>query len=301
MSAGSPTWLGLDAGGSETRYVLLDVDAGERARGIVPPMNGLLADPANQSRMRQVAADLATALAPYPRPKGIVAGITGLSAATLEAALAAEILAAALGIGAHAVAVHDDVWLAYRAAFAPGEGHVVYAGSGAVGMHVRTDGTVVAVGARGVMIDDAGSAFGIGRDALCRVFRALDSDPEATSPLAEAIYAQAGGRTWAVVRTHVYADGRNRVAQMARAVAAAAQAGDAAALDILGNAGDELARLARALIQREGPRSVALLGRAARLHPIIAERFIRAVQGVPVRQPEVDAALAAARLAMETI
>jgi len=66
---------------------------------------------------------------------------------------------------------------------------------------------------------------------------------------------------------------------------------------VLQEAGAELAVLARALIAREGPRDVVVLGRAAGLHPAILEAMGAALPGVALRMEIADAALAAARLA----
>ncbi len=267
------------------------------ARGELGPVSGLLGQAGERARMTALAASLAQALG-QSRPQKVVAGITGLSAAAPEAALAAGILAEALGIEPAQVRVADDVWIGYHAAFRPGEGHVVYAGTGAVGMHVRADGTRIQLGGRGALIDDAGAAFGIGRAALQLIFRCLDDDPAWTGAIAECVYAAVGGSSWEAVRSYVYADGRGRVAQLARAVARAAEGGDADALAILRDAGGDLARLARALARREGVRPVALLGRAARLHPAILEAMRQAAPGLEISLRDTDAALAAARLAV---
>ena len=41
------------------------------------------------------------------------------------------------------IAVQDDLWIGFHAVCRPGAGHVVYAGTGSVGMHIRADGSVV--------------------------------------------------------------------------------------------------------------------------------------------------------------
>jgi N-acetylglucosamine kinase-like BadF-type ATPase len=293
--------LGLDGGGSATRWALCEEGGALVARGELPPISGHLVKPDERARLAQVAALLRAALPAGGPPARVVAGITGLSAEAPEAGVASAILAAGLGLPVASVLVSDDTWIAYHAAFRPGEGHVVYAGTGSVGMHVRADGTVVAVGARGMLIDDAGSAFWIGSEALNLIYRRLDEDPAAGGRLAQEIYADVGGATWPAVRTYVYADGRNRVAMLARAVARAAAADDADALAIMRRAGAELARLALALVPREGVRPVALLGRAARLHPAILEGMRQAAPELTLTLRDNDAAMAAARLALAAV
>lgn len=290
--------LGLDGGGSATRWAIADADGAIVARGELPPISGLLGTEPARTQLARVAGSLRATRPDLAGVAAVVAGITGLSADTPEARTAVAILGDSLGVSAERIAVHDDLTIAYHGVFRPGEGHVVYAGTGSVGMHVRVDGSPVQVGGRGMLIDDAGSAFWIGRQALDLIYRRIDDDPNATGRLAQEIYADIGGSTWPEVRSHVYADGRTRVALLARAVARAAEAGDADALALLRAAGTELARLAWALVRREGVRPVALIGRAATLHPVLLEALRAAAQGLELAPASPDAAAAAARLAL---
>jgi N-acetylglucosamine kinase-like BadF-type ATPase len=283
--------LGIDAGGSATRWALLDAAGGVVARGSLEAVNGHLFVPESRARFVAFAQALAAALPALPA--AVVAGITGLTGDAPEAAVAAEILAAALG-GA-AVAVQDDLWIGYHAAFRPGEGIAVYAGTGSVGMHIRADGTIVRVGGRGILIDDAGSAFWIGKRGLDLLYRRIDAG-EAAGALGARLYAAIGDDSWNAVRAHVYGGGRTAVAMLALAVAAAA-AEDPGALAILAEAGRELARLAVVLAAREGRMQVAVLGRAATLHPVILTSLRAAVPGLEIAMPETDAAIAAAVVA----
>ncbi len=258
--------LTLDVGGSASRWVLRD-DAGERARGELPAASGHLFLPAEAARFRAMAAALARAV--QAAPAEVLAGVTGLEATAQEAALAAAILAEALGVPAGIIKVTNDVDLAYRSRFAPGEGHLVYAGTGSIALHLRADGGEVRVGGRGMLIDDAGSAFWIGQQALRRSWREREAEPAAAlSPLSRALAKAMGGETWDHQRAHVYAGGRDAVAQLARAAATVAEAAD-----IFAEAGRELARLAAILIRLAGDKPVALAGRAWLLHPAIETSF----------------------------
>jgi len=291
------TGLGIDGGGSATRWALCNGAGAPLAAGEVPAASGLLFDAGARARLDAAAAALGAALAGLPAPDAVVAGITGLSAGSPEAEFAAAAIAEALGLPAARVRVREDTWIAYHGAFARGEGHMVYAGTGSVGLHVRVDGSTVRVGGRGMLIDDGGSAFWIGRAALNLIWRRIDEDPErgAQSRLAEEIFAAIGDVTWDAVRTYVYGGGRANVAALARAVSSA---DDADAHAILRAAGAELARLALALARRLGAKPVALVGRAAALHPAILEGCRAAVPELQVRLEAPDAAAAAARLAI---
>ena len=161
--------IGIDAGGSATRWSAWGTN-GPVAAGEVIPVTGHLFNASERERFAAMAVALAEALKPVlaggAAVGAVVAGITGMSATAPEAALAAGMLAEATGGSAAEVHVEDDIWIAYHAAFAPGAGHVVYCGTGSIGVHIRQDGTVLRAGGRGMLIDDGGSAFWIGRAAL---------------------------------------------------------------------------------------------------------------------------------------
>lgn len=264
--------LTLDVGGSASRWSLRDA-GGVRADGELPAASGHLFVPAQEVRFRALATALADAVP--QRPDEVLAGVTGLDATAPEAMLARTILAEALGIPAAAVGVTNDINLAYRAVFALGEGHLVYAGTGSAALHIRADGSEVRAGGRGMLIDDAGSAFWIGQQALKRSWRKREENPAAPlSPLALALAEAMGGDTWDHQRAYVYKGGRDAIAQLARAAASVREAED-----IFASAGDELARLANILIRLVGPRPVVLAGRAWQLHPAMEARFREAVAG----------------------
>ncbi len=285
-------WLGLDAGGSATRWALVDRTGACLARGAGPPISGHLFDEAAVSRARDAAGAIAAALP--GRPAGILAGITGLGAGTPAADVARDIFAAAFAVPPAEVAIRDDLWIAYHAVFRPGEGHVVYAGTGSIGMHIAADGSIVRVGGRGPLIDDAGSAFAFGRGALAHIWQCRDDDPAFRSPLSDAVDGVIGSADWDAHRAYVYGGGRNAVAQLAPAIAAA---DDPWVRRAMRHAGGALARLAEALVRRAGDRTVAVLGQVPDLHPEYMAAFRHAGRTLTYVRRRPDAALAAAHLA----
>lgn len=86
--------------------------------------------------------------------------------------------------------------------------------------------------------------------------------------MARRVFEYIGGDDWALSRQFIYGQERGEVGKLALAVAASAE-DDPVAEAILRAAGGELARLARALVARFGPRPVVLSGRAAELHPLV--------------------------------
>jgi glucosamine kinase len=291
--------LGLDAGGTETRWALADSAGALQAEGVAPPLSGLmLLDDAGQAALATALQALSTALPARVSLRAAWAGVTGLGPA--QAAELATRVAQTLGLPEGAVTVASDVELAYRAAWAPGEGLLVYAGTGSIAAQLAPDGTLQRAGGRGAVIDDAGGGHWLAREALRLVWRAEDEQPGAgiATPLGRALARAVGGDDWATTRAFVYGASRGELGVLARTVATAADEGDGAALQLLQQAGRELARLAQALHRRLGPAlPVALAGRVFELHPAVEASLRDALPGVTVRRSREPAHHAAARLA----
>lgn len=294
--------LGLDAGGGATRWALVEdaADAGRIvARGEAGPCSGHIFDPAVRAKAAAAFDRIAGEALAAGRPERIAGGVTGLGGGTPQAAEMAGWLAARFRIPVEAVTLGDDLWIAAAGLFAPGEGAVVYAGTGAIGYAIGADGRAVKVGGRGVVVDDAGGAWWIATQGLRAVFRA-DDEGRRTAALADRLADRLGAADWATVRAHVYAADRGGVAALAPFVAEAAEAGDGEAAAILDRAGAELARIGRLIAARAGVGELAMLGGAFRLGPRVEAAFRSGLGGgLVVTAPALDAAVAAARLAAE--
>lgn len=286
--------LGIDAGGTQTRWALADAH-GIVAEGAVRGMSALQVGQGDH--VRDVMAQLAAAVLGHGAPSRIHAGFTGLDE-NLEPLR--ELVAEPFGLEPAAVTLASDMEVAFLDLFAPGEGYMVYAGTGSVAAFVDLEGTLHRAGGRGVIVDDGGSGFWIAREAMRRVWRIEDEAPGSwrESPLARALFDAVGGPEWARSREYIYGGDRGAVGRLALAVAKAAAA-DAAAREILMGAGTELARLALAMTERYGPRPVALAGRAAGIHPLIFETMRAKVPSdMPLEMRDARGHRAAARIAL---
>jgi N-acetylglucosamine kinase-like BadF-type ATPase len=300
--------LGIDAGGSATRWALAGADGRLLAQGQVAGLGGLLLTTADgRTQLAATLAALAAACGPQARVGRVVAGLTGY--ATADHAVWQGLLAAPFGLANAAVQAMSDVELACRAAFPPGSGILVYAGTGSIAAHLDAVGTLHRAGGRGAVLDDAGGGYWVTMQALRHLWRLEDAAPgtAAQTPLGRQLFARIGGSDWAATRAWLYgsagsaqdAASRGEVGLLALAVAAAAGEGDGAALSILQQAGRELARLAACLLGRVGAQPLALGGRVWGLHPRLLAAFeaalppgVRAQPAPP--QPEVAAARQAA-------
>jgi glucosamine kinase len=291
--------LGIDAGGTETRWALAAPGGAIIAEGRVAGLSALqMGSPHGRDTVRATFAELAADVLPHGVPVRVEAGLTGFGG---DSELLQRWLAELLHMPATAIHFSSDMEIAYRASFAPGEGYLVYAGTGSIGAFIDADGTFHRAGGRGVVLDDGGGGFWIAKEALRHIWRLEDEHPGAwrASPMARAVFDYVGGEDWACSRQFIYGQERGAVGKLALVVAANAELDPAAAV-ILRNAGHELARLARALVNRFGPRPVAVSGRASELHPSIVTAMRELLpDGLEFRQTAGGAHYAAANMALE--
>ncbi len=305
--------LGLDGGGSGTRWCLMRLDGAVVAEGLGPvlpnlaPLStgrqaGAAAQQAMPATLAALDATLATLAQTLPHAAhAVFAGLTGFDPLAMPALRPR--LAAAFAVPERQAVAVSDIELLCRMAFAPGVGVLVYAGTGSIAAHLRADGNLQRAGGRGALIDDAGGGHWIASRALRKVWRMEDENPGSTvqSQLAQALFSRVGGSDWASTRQWVAQATRGQMGQLALQVAAAAQT-DEAALDLLTEAGRELARLAQAMLLREGAQPVALAGRVFALHPEVQRSLtVELPLGLSVQTLEEAPHHGAARLARERV
>lgn len=129
----------------------------------------------------------------------------------------------------------------------------------------------------GYLIDDGGSGYNLGRDALSAYFRSVDGR-SAPSPLTEEVEAIAEGDATAIM-TRIYGEGKRAVASFAPAVFAAAERRDALAISILERnmrEAAEIAEAARARFPKHGRVPLVLAG-GLTSHRIALELFREAL------------------------
>ncbi len=289
--------LGIDAGGTQTRWALASESDEIVADGSVAGMTALqMATEAGRAHIHMVMAAIAGTILPARRPLRICAGMTGFTEGGDQLR---ALVASAFELDTDAVTLKSDIEIACLDLFEPGGGYVVYAGTGSIAAFIDASGEFHRAGGRGVTLDDAGGGFWIAIEALRQIWRGEDNRPGAwrESPLAVEVFDRLGGSDWSQSREFVYQRERGEIGQLALAVAAAADQ-DPVARDILQRAGVELARLAAAMITRYGRRPVALAGRAVQLHTLIEQSMRAALPNdIDLQVRANDAHVAAARIA----
>jgi len=292
--------LGIDAGGTQTRWALASASGELVAEGSVAGLSAAqLATRSGQQLVRDTFAALAAEVLHFGRPAQVHAGLTGYGG--VDEPLSGMIRSP-LGLQATAVTLATDIEVAYLDVFGPGEGYLVYAGTGSIAAFIDGLGMFHRVGGRGGLLDDGGSGFWIAREALRHIWRTEDEAPGSwrQSAMAREVLEHVGGSDWSCTRQFLYTAERGEMGKLALAVAAAAGT-DATALHLLEAAGLELGRLARILVARFGERPVALAGRVFQLHPVIEQACRAVVPGqMPVQLRVSRGHHAAARIAART-
>ncbi|NJR71758.1 MAG: ATPase [Gammaproteobacteria bacterium] len=292
--------LGLDAGGTQTRWAVADSRGALLAEGAVAGITALqLNTNDGRQHIQQVCASMASAALQLGSIANVCAGVTGLDERDERLC---RLISAALGIDAASVSVRSDIDIAYRDLFQPGEGYAVYAGTGSIAAYIDEANVFHRAGGRGVLLDDGGGGFWIAREALRHIWRMEDERPGTwrDSPMAVEMFKHIGGSDWSYSRQFFYGRERGDIGKLALAVAASAN-DDVVARNILCQAGSELARLGNAMINRFGVRPIALAGRAALLHSAIEETMRAALPAAAQLKVRVsEAHIAAARIAAKS-
>ncbi|MFI6151682.1 N-acetylglucosamine kinase [Kitasatospora sp. NPDC051170] len=283
--------LGIDAGGSRTRAVLLDASGAPAGRAGGPGANPAGTGP--DEALARLAATVSAAL--NGRPPGLIAacliGLAGHRALPDPAAFAAR-LRRALGLDGPVLLVPDAV-----PALACGtdrrEGSVLIAGTGAICVRVSGLRAVTTTGGLGWLLGDEGSGLWIGREAIRHAHAAPDD------PLGRTVHAHCGAATPDDLVRWAYAGPPRRLAELAAPVCRLAATGDQAAHSITDAAADHLAALARATARPGEP--LVLGGSVATSPGPVLTRLHHLLADLAPLLPRTDAATAAARLAASAV
>ncbi len=289
-----PQFLGLDVGGSATRWTLVDARGDIQSSGEVP---GFSAGIELSTVLASAQSSFAQIRGQFSGVSSVAAGITGLSRGSETASHIAHLIADIFAV--RDVNVMSDIELQHRAHFKPGQGIVVYCGTGSIAGHVNVTGQLMTAGGRGVLIDDAGGGYWIATSGLRTVFRLEDRTPDEgwSTPLGRSLSILLGGTQWPHVKTAIASRSRGEIALLARGVAEAARLGDPLALGILRQAGAELALIADMLLDRVGFQPIVLTGRASELHSEIVTAMREVLPQIVISQRFAEASVAAARIA----
>jgi glucosamine kinase len=294
--------LGIDGGGTRTTAWLLDGRRRILGRGAAGPANPIVVGLA--AAQREILAAATRALdglraARRSRLSAVCLGLAGADRSEVSRPIAAWLRKR---VPADFHLVTTDVVLALEIAVGAGPGIVVIAGTGSIACARDAQGQLLRAGGWGSALDDAGSGYDLGRQAVRAALRALDGRGPKTS-LGSAIARELGlDDITEIVTLRLEPP---RLASLAPLVIKAASRGDAVARHLVDEAGKDLAELALALIHRVWSRRkrlpVVCAGGLFRSSPALRRSFARHLRrqapGVRIRllrRKPVEAALALA-------
>lgn len=314
-------FLGVDAGGTRARAVLVSADGRVLGRGHSGAANfrtGTL-DAASSEIAKAVQQAMGRGDAgggsAVPEVEAAFIGSAGLEGPGGEE-LGRALLADSLR--PRVLTIDSDAYIAWAGAFARQPGILICAGTGSVGLGITPAGRRHYVGGWGPLFGDEGSAYSIGREAI-RVAMEISDGRRGDGVLLAALrrhadLADPAGRPFADVYREMtrwlYSADRRQVdiAAFAPAVDEAAEAGDEAARRILEQAGEQLARMAIALVRRfraedpAGAPAVSTAGSVLRSNRFVRQSFLHALAAAApeavVKPPRLPPEAGAALLAM---
>ncbi|WP_234401693.1 BadF/BadG/BcrA/BcrD ATPase family protein, partial [Thermobifida halotolerans] len=231
--------LGVDAGGTHTRCLVVGLDGSVRGHG--------RAGGANQRSSADPAASFVDVVATSLRAAGPVSvvgavfGVAGAGAAGL-ARTEETVRRAWRGLGLPGLPeVGDDIVVAFASGTAQTSGAVLIAGTGAVAAAVRDGRIERRCDGYGWLLGDEGSAVWIGIAGLRAALAALDGrgcDTVLTESLAVALGVPAGNQQALIGAAYTVAPAE--LGSLAPRVCDAAEGGDRAATEIVADAAARL-------------------------------------------------------------
>lgn len=243
--------LGIDAGATRTKWSL--AEGGKIvARGESCALTGHVFT----TEQRQDALDRLENLAarfrdgrPGVTVTRVVAGVTGVEQGEGAALTLRALIARVLSLPAEAVTVQSDLRLAFLAHHPPGQGVLLYVGTGSIAYHLDARGQAFRAGGYGHLLGDEGGALWLARQAMRQLLRQRDEGVPPTSVLARKFAHALGDLDWPTLRAFTYGGERDAFAALAPLVSEAAAEGDPTAQALLQEGARELVRLVHCVLQ----------------------------------------------------
>lgn len=275
--------LAVDGGGSKTASILATADGTIIGRGTAGASNHQAIGIDNAERQLTLVVD--RAFADAGRTRGpVAAACLGLSGVDRPEDLALTQSWLDRTLPGTNAKIANDAHLVLAAGTPDGWGIALICGTGAICYGRDLDGKQARSDGWGHILGDDGSGYYLGRAALRAVMRAHDGRGSQTR-LTDAVLAHWSLSEPERLLYRIYHEGATstEIAALSRLVEEAAEASDAVALDIIRQAGHELAITVRSValaLGFEGAVPIALAGGAITKGKLIRQAFLEAVAGL---------------------
>ena len=262
--------LCIDCGASSTKWSWRTSE-GSIKSGKANHITGHIFEEAECERVTSILQEMKTEIGFLDE---VVIGVTGLDGSDGISKSLKEVLKSVFQT--ENISLMNDMELAFSAFFTPGEGVLVYAGTGSVAASIDKTGSFQRSGGWGYLIADEGGGFWIGQQALRYVTNQLNSgELDWSDPLIALTMAKANAKDWDGLRKFVYSGSRQAVASIAPEVAAAKLRGSETAEQILREAGSHLAALALTLQKRLGTSKFIAMGGVFKIDSVVFESLAK--------------------------
>lgn len=248
-------YLGIDGGGTKTTFLLCDAEGRHVAAATLGASNPIDIGIENCFRVLDEGITAVTRGIPLRRISvfaGVAGGISGDNRERIADYLA--------GYGFAAYGNGSDAQNAVAASLDTRDGIALIAGTGSIAFAQR-GGRLHRFGGFGYLLEDGGSGFSIGRDAILSALRAEEGSL-AKGVLYDAVLAKTECATVLAAIGKLYEGGKRAIAAYAPCVFSAHGEGDSAATEILMRNAAALATLCRsadAIFEAE-PRDIVMVG-----------------------------------------
>lgn len=295
--------LGFDGGGTKTDCVLLDANGTVIGEGHGGPANPLRSgfDSAFSSLHEAATEAIATAKI---RPTDVTAVCAGLAGAARRSVVRRMMAFLAQEFPLAIAQVATDYEVALEAAAGSGPGVVLIAGTGSVAYGRNATGETARAGGYGPWIGDEGSAFEIGRRAVSAVARTRDAEAPVTL-LTQMIPDALECSDWDDLMLRIMKSPDDVFPKLFPVVAAAANAEDSAAKEIIFGSAIGLGNLAMIVIRRLGMtgqqfplvKCGGVFGRSRMLDSLLDSVLLSGALRAKLSHLEISPAVGAARMA----
>jgi N-acetylglucosamine kinase-like BadF-type ATPase len=295
--------LGFDGGGTKTHCVVIDAGGTVVGEGRGGPSNPLRRgyDDAFDSLREAAAGALACANIQAADISAVHAGLAGAGRRNVVRRI---LVFLAQEFPSALAQVSSDYEIALEAAVGTGPGVVLIAGTGSTAYGRNAAGETARAGGHGPWIGDEGSAFEIGRRAVSAVARVRDINAPA-SVLPEMIATALECPDWDDLLLRVMKNADDVFPKLFPVVAAAANAEDSAAKEIIFASAIGLSNLAMTVIRRLGMKGEVfplvkcggVFGHCQMLDALLDSVLASGALRAEISRLEIFPALAAARMA----
>ena len=279
--------LGIDGGGTKTIALAADLRGNVLGRGTSGAANYQTVGLGIAIDALKGASEAAIADAGIEIHKFEIAcfGLAGVGRETDRALLLPAIKELQL---ANETILEHDAAIALAGATACQPGIVVLAGTGSMAFGMNRSGETARAGGWGNILADEGSAYYIGRRALIAACRAYDGRGQKTA-LVDGLMDHLDLEHFTNIVKRIYdkETSPQKIASLAPLVSRLAKAGDGVAIEILKDAGEELALAANAVIEALGMEDnefqVATSGSVFKAGELLLTPFVESVKSIAPR------------------